>query len=285
MSAIARFISGFLAFTFLIGCGNNDSDKNNGGNDSTIVTVKDTGKLDELKEFKYDMVISNIPIPFDILMTLNKSGANYNRSILNTPSSVSRYSQNNVKAANLGIFGGDLAYVITFAQYSEVGSFLQSTKKLADELGIPIAFDQQALANFNKYKDNKDSLAKIVFSSYSAVDKTLKSNERLGLASLVVTGGWIEGLYTTTKTLGNTPKSDANKALYEKIYAQHTHLEKLIALLGEFSSGDKFYADMIRDMNILKALYDSVKVKEDMSQEEVVAITTKIGEIRNNLVK
>jgi hypothetical protein len=275
-----------IAFIFALGllissCGSSESDKDkNMGNDTTAIK-QDTGKLNELTEFKYDMVISNIPIPFDILITLNKSGVNYNRSVLNDPGNLKKYSQNDIKAVNLGIFGGDLAYVITFEQFSEVGGFLKSTKKLADDLGIPIAFDQHALSNYDKYKGNKDSLERIVFNSYSAVDKTLKSNERIGLASLVVTGGWIEGLYTSTKTFNNAAKSEKNKALYDKILNQKLHLDKLVGLLQEFSAGDKFFADLISDLNSLKAVYDGLSSKTELTQADVEAISKKAEEIRN----
>jgi hypothetical protein len=281
MSKLSCILGISLSVLVFASCGGGDTDPDTHTNDTGSTAPPDTGNVSELTEFKYDMVISNIPIPFDILITLNKSGVNYNRSILNDPGNLNKYTQNNIKAVNLGIYGGDLAYVITFEQFSEVGGFLKSTKKLADDLGIPIAFDQRALANYDKYKNNKDSLERIVFNSYSAVDKTLKSNERIGLASLVVTGGWIEGLYTSTKTLNNGPKSDKNKALYEKIMNQRVHLDKLVGLLQEFSAGDKFYADLIADLNALKAVYEAFPSKTEMSQADLEAVSKKIDEIRN----
>jgi hypothetical protein len=284
MSKLSLLTGLSLSLLLLTSCGGDKDQANNNTTDSNTVTPPDTGKVNELTEFKYDMVISNIPIPFDILITLNKSGVNYNRSVLSDPANLKKYTQNNIKAVNLGIYGGDLAYVITFEQFSEVGGFLKSTKKLADDLGIPIAFDQRALSNYDKYKDNKDSLERIVFNSYSAVDKTLKSNERIGLASLVVTGGWIEGLYTSTKTLNNAPKSEKNKALYDKILNQKVHLDKLIGLLQEFSAGDKFYADLITDLNSLKAVYDGLPSKTELTQADVELISKKTDEIRNKYV-
>ncbi len=270
------------AALFMSACGSG-TDKNNSNGNDTLAVKNDTGKVNELTEFKYDMVISNIPIPFDILSSLTKSGVNYNKSILNAPANVNKYSQSDLKAVNLGIYGGDLAYVISFEQYSEVSQYLNSTKKLADALGIPIAFDQRALTNYNKYKDNKDSLSKIIFNSYNEVDKTLKSNERIGLASLVVTGGWIEGLYTTTKTLGSAERNEKTNALYKKIFEQRTHLVKLTGLLQEFSSNDTFFAFLIADLNSLKTIYDGLGTKTDLSPEDVATIAKKVDEIRTRL--
>lgn len=244
-------------------------------------TVKSTA--DELTQFKYDLTISNIPIPFDILGSLTKSGASFKTDLLNKPSNVSRYSQNNIKAVNLGIFGADMAYVISFEQYQELASYLKSTKKLADDLGIPIAFDQRALTSYEKFKDNKDTLEKLVFDSYAEVDKTLKSNERIGLASLVVTGGWLEGLHTSISTLNGAPKDDANKSLYNKIWEQRVHLGQIIDLLSQFKS-EAFYANLITDLEGIRALYDGLANKNDVSLEEVASIGKKVEELRTKMI-
>jgi hypothetical protein len=273
------------AAILLASCGGEHSTNNNPEtNDTNNITTKtDTGKLDELKEFKYDLVISNIPIPFDILSTLNKTGVAYNKALLNSPASSSKYSQNNSKAINLGIFGADMAYNISFEQYTEVSSYLKSTKKLADDLGIPIAFDQQALAKYAQFKNNKDSLEKIIFASYNEVDKTLKSNERIGLATLVVTGGWIEGLYATCKTIGTTAKDEKNKMLFDKIAEQRYHLNQLIGLLAEFNS-DAFFTSLIADLNDLKTAFDAFANKVTTTEAEVKMITEKVDALRTKIV-
>ena len=285
MSKISRIIGFSFAgmALFFSSCGSSGTDKvTDTGNDTgTTKKTNDTGKVDEFKEFKYDLVISNVPIPFDILGTLYKGGPKYRGDVMNNPSSVNKYSKNDVKAVNLGIYGGDMAYLVTYEQYADMNNYLKSAKKLADDLGIPIAFDQKTLASYTKFKDNKDSLERIIFNSYSEVDKTLKSNERIGLASLVVTGGWIEGLYATTKTLGNAAKDEHNKAIFSKLLEQRTHLQSLVDLLSEFSKDDKFYADMITDLNGLKTLFEG---KTELTPQDVEAIGKKAEELRNKLV-
>ena len=244
-------------------------------------TVQNTAN--ELTKFKYDLVIANIPIPFDILMSLDGSGLKYNKDILNPVSSLSKYSQNNSKALNLGIYGGDLAYCITHDQFNEVAPYLKSAKTLADDLGIPLAFDQLALAKFNRFNTNRDSLEQIIFASYDEVDKTLKSNNRIGLASLVITGGWIEGLYTTTKTLGKAVKDDKTTTIYAKIWQQKNSLDELINLLEQFNA-EAAFASLFNEMNALKSIYDNLKVKTEVNADEVQSISKKVEEIRSKIV-
>lgn len=265
----------------LFGCGGKSDSNENTNNTVNFDTVKNTA--DEQVQFKYDLTISNIPIPFDILSELPQTGADFKRGALNDAALADKYNQNNQKAINLGIYGADVAYVITFEQYMDVAAYLKAAKKLADDLSIPIAFDQRALTTYEQYKTNKDSLEKLVFDSYAEIDKTLKSNERIGLATLVVVGGWIEGLYTSVRTLGDVPRDDANKLLYTKIWEQKHHLEQLISLLGEFKS-DAFFTGLISDLQGVKSVYDNLAVKGEVSQQEVRQIGEKISSLRNKYV-
>jgi len=268
----------------LSSCGSGKNDQQTTAPDAAISTAsKDTGKIDGLTQFKYDKLISNIPIPFDILRTHAEVPLTYNSSVLNPTSNLPFYSSNTSKALNLGIYGSDLAYSITYEKFEDMGSYLKCAKKLADDLGIPLAFDQRALATYKKFGTNKDSLEKIVFASYSEVDKTLKSNERIGLASLVVTGGWLEGLYTTLKTLGSTPKTDKSKTLYNKIWEQKNHLDMIINLLGQFKD-DPAFASILQEFSNIKSVYDGLSVKSEISETEVAILSQKVEGVRNKIV-
>ena len=269
----------------LSSCGSGKNDQQNTAADatSTSSTKKDTGKIDGLTQFKYDKLIGNIPIPFDILRFHLEVPLTYNASVLNPTSNLPFYSSNSSKSLNLGIYGADLAYNITYEKFDDMGNYLKCAKKLADDLGIPLAFDQRALATYNKFGTNKDSLEKVVFASYSEVDKTLKSNERIGLASLVVSGSWVEGLYTTLKTLGSTPKTEKSKVLYAKIWEQKNHLDMILNLLGQFKD-DAAFTSLMQEFNGIKSVYDGLSVKTEINEAEVTTLTQKVEEVRNKIV-
>ena len=280
------FIFSIAVISFFTSCGNGSNDQPPVATDSTPATTSsasDTGKVDDLTQFKYDKLISNVPIPFDILRVHAEVPLPYNSASVNPISNLSYYSSTYSKALNLGIYGGDLAYSITYEKFEDMGSYLKCVKKLADDLGIPLAFNQQALGTYKKFGTNKDSLEAIVFSSYSEVDKTLKSNERIGLASLVVTGGWLEGLFATLTTLGTTPRSDKSMRLYKKIWEQKNHLNMIIELLSQFKE-DANYSPLIVDLNGIKSVYDGLSVKTDINETEVAALTKKVGEVRAKII-
>ena len=77
-------ISGLFVL-FLSSCGNGDNDRQNNNTDTTSATssANDTGKLDDLTQFKYDKLISNVPIPFDILRVHSEVPLTYTAEAVN----------------------------------------------------------------------------------------------------------------------------------------------------------------------------------------------------------
>lgn len=273
----------FISFVLFSSCGNNDQQTTSTETTTATSGKKDTGKVDDLTQFKYDKLISNVPIPFDILRMHAEVPLSYTSAAVNPVSNLHYYSSSSQKALNLGIYGGDLAYSITYEKFDDMGSYLKCAKKLADDLGIPLAFDQSALSTYKKFGTNKDSLEKIVFNSYSEVDKTLKSNERIGLASLVVTGGWLEGLYATLKTLGSQAKNDKTKNLYKKIWEQKNHLDMIIGLLGQFKE-EITYVNLVVDLQSVKSIYDNLSVKSEISETEMASLNEKVSLVRSKII-
>jgi uncharacterized protein YfkK (UPF0435 family) len=115
------------------------------------------------------------------------------------------------------------------------------------------------------------------------VDKTLKSNERIGLASLVVTGGWLEGLYATLKTLGTTPKNEKSQGINKKIWEQKNHLNMIINLLEQFKD-DRSFAPIVQDLKSIKSIYDGLSAKSMISETEMAALAQKVGEVRGKII-
>lgn len=274
------FLFGFFAATFSISsCGGG---KEEVSQEATTPPL-DSSEVNELTQFKYDKLISNVPIPFDILRSHSDVPLTFVAEAVNPPSNLPFYSSSHSKALNLGIYGGDLAYCITYEKFEDMGKYLKCAKKLADDLGIPLAFDQRALTSYKNFNTNKDSLEKLVFASYSEVDATLKSNERIGLAALVVTGGWLEGLHTTLKTLGKTERNDKTKGLYKKVWEQKNHVEMIIGLLEEFKE-EITYVNLVMDLHGIKSVYDNLSVKTDINEAEIQVLGQKVEEIRNKIV-
>lgn len=255
-----------------------------GGESSTADPVQVENDLSSTTEEKYDYVISNIPIPFEILDRLFKSGVSFKKELTNPVENASKYLQNNSKALNLGIYGADLTYTICFEKFNELNPYLKNSKKLADDLGIPLAFNNETLEKYESYRTNKDSLRNAVYESYNEVDRTLKSNERISLAALVVTGGWVEGLYIASSTATDTTLApEAQNELYAIVRRQSFHLDNIINLLNEFKS-DAYFQQLITELQEIQGLYTSMK-KSDIRKEDIVLLQARVAMLRAKIIE
>ncbi|MCW3070667.1 MAG: hypothetical protein JWO44_557 [Bacteroidetes bacterium] len=264
----------------LLSCNSDNSTKDTLPVADTLTVVKDSGQ--QVLSAKVEMVISDIPFPFEILENLHDSHISFDQKVMNPVSNTARYNQYNSKALNLGIYGADLAYVVTYEQFQQIGAYVKNAKKLADELNIPFAFNQDMMDKYNKFKDNKDSLTQVVYNSYNEVDKSLKGDDRVGIAALVVTGSWLEGLYLSTRTFVNTDKTADNAGLYRTIGGQKQSLGIVIRLLDEYKQ-DAYIASLIEDLKGITSLYDKVTSNAVMNERQLIFINQKVEKLRNKI--
>ena len=130
------------------------------------------------------------------------------------------------------------------------------------------------------HADRQDSMQRMMYHSYSKIDSTLQSNERFGLAVLVVTGGWIESLYLTTQELGNAPKQESNKLLYDMLNEQQTHTDDIASMLAMFPD-DSLFQDLHHDITEYKKMSSPAA---EYTPEELAKVTAQLAAIRAKLV-
>lgn len=273
-----------LSFVLLVGaCSNDATTTKNGVFTSPDSLTSTENKSSTESTGKYEMVISDIPFPFEILDNLYSKKIPFNEKSMNEVANVENCNLYNSKAMNLGIYGADLAYAVTYEEFKSIGASIKVTKRLAEELNIPYAFDQAVMDKYSMYKDNKDSLTKIVYDSYYQVDKHLKNDERVGMAALVVTGSWLEGLYISTKTFIDAPKNEDNSSLYKVIYEQKQSLKIVIKLLEEYKK-DAYVSKVIEELNGITSEYNNISSDVTMNEKQLIALHAKIESFRAKVV-
>lgn len=218
-----------------------------------IDTVDHNAMNDSVRQ-RIKQFVSTIPVPFDILNKLSNSKLVFNGDILSNTAQAGQIIDPNLQALNLGIYGADMALLITQSRLADSGPYLKSVRILADAIVVPNAFDETTMKRFDNNRNNQDSLQKLVFSSYMRADTTLISNDRLALASLVLSGGWLESLYLTATMIDSTEKDDKNSTLYEIMEEQRLYMEQLTGLLQLFPD-DSACSQLARDMNALATIY------------------------------
>lgn len=270
-------------------------------------TKKDEQSSDEFKQAEESLkdqikdVVYNIPSPSEIPYLLQTTGAEFNQSLLNDRKKVDQYLSRSEKAAlNLGAYAADIGYLSSYEKTQEAIDYLNSAKKLADNLNIN-SFDPEVLKRFESNISNRDSLATLLDGAVKKTDKYLKDDARNKLAALLVTGSFVEGLSISTGLIRSYPKnllkeSDRNAVLtplIQVILNQEKSVNELSNMLSTVDQAEPV-ATIQADLTALKASYRALNIQEQiknnrsdlvLSDKNLVEITKIIDKMRKEIVE
>lgn len=258
-----------LCLLLLSSCGTPDSKTTNPED-----MQEDTAKVVSSGVLNIGGELFSIPSPLQTAMLIQKSGSQYDKSILNTKENMNQYATDFSKALNLGIYGADLGYVTMYNKTQDAISYLAAVKKLSDELGLSGAFDTHTMERFNKNISNKDSMMVLVGLAYRAGDAFLKNNKRNDISGLILAGGWIESLNFAIAV----NRSKENEDVKRRIADQKQAVNSIVKLLGQFEAQTE-YTSLVGELKELAKIYDSLEFKYvyEMPETDVAAKTTTIN--------
>lgn len=296
-----RFLIGFVGFlTFSIiitGCGSSDKPE-----DNQDEIISDTTQV-QAEESNTQKVFYSIPSPLQLAKLLQKSGAAYNKEILSSPDKASNFVSSNSKALNLGVFGADLSYSAIFSESQQTMNYLKSSRKLAEELGITSSFTNDMMKRMETNVSVKDSILPLISEVFLNSDEALKENAQSNISTLVLAGGFIEGLYLATKVSQTIKK---NQDIVTRVAELKGALSNLILMLSTEEKDAEIVA-LTKDLNEIKEIYNQMEVtssdisvkadstknkmtiggkaKYNLTGEQLEKISTKIEALRNKIIK
>lgn len=258
-------------------CNNSNENKNNLKEDDLDISIDTTGNYEHSKKVK--KIFYNVPSPIEMTNIMQKAGAEFNPKILNKIDNVDGYILVNKMALNLGVYGADLSYTRIFDQIQMSVNILSSIRKLSDGLGIPQDKGSFAVNRIEENLNNRDSLLQIISDTYASADLYLKENDRGATAALIVTGGWVEGLYIATNIVGDS--TDYNKEILNRIGEQKFSVNNLVELLKIYKDEDEDIKRCFPKILDLKSTFDKVKIEYTKgevltdSKKKLTTITSK----------
>jgi hypothetical protein len=293
----------FTLFALLFGSTflfNSCASDEGGDTPEEVTVVESNTEEQDARDDKDKKIIYSIPSPVEMASLLQKSGVEFDGSILNDHKNANKYATAKSQALNLGIYGGDLRYTSMFDQDQASLYYVAAAKKLSKELGVEDALDDNILNRLHQNSENRDSLLTLVSESYRMLNLYLKENDREEISALVVAGGWVEGLYIACKHY--TP---GNEQLAKRIAEQKYVLSDLLSLLSTYEEKE-ILSDIIADLNALMGSYETVELKKGKTEtstddngimviggsssysitpEDVATISAKIESIRANYIQ
>jgi hypothetical protein len=279
---------------------------NNNGTKEGEVVNNDSAASGENIKTTAKKVFYSVPSPVELAALISKSGSKYDKNLLSDINNVSKYTTNESKALNLGVYAADLSYTSAFDQTQETMFYLQCSKKLADDLGVSNAFNKSTIERIETNINVKDSLMQIISDAYFETDSYLQENERPNISALVISGGWIEGLYLAAKL---SQKNPDNKEVVGRVLDQKMSLENLLGLLSTYPE-DEAINSIVTKLKELQEIFNSLPSapqtgktevvtnsetnvtsigsdvqKPSISKEQLSTLTAKIEKIRTDIIK
>ncbi|MBP5502990.1 MAG: hypothetical protein J6Y24_09415 [Bacteroidales bacterium] len=258
------------------------SESCSGGGTTTNTQNIDTA--DAISTTAYDeakFIFYSLPSPVETALILEQLGIKYNDEYLSPASNVSRYNTQTSQALNLGIYSADLSFCALYEQNQAAIDYLAAVKKLSEQLGIVGFFNDSTIQKIQDNMNNKNKIVSIVSDCYTRSTNFLEEDERNEIASTVLVGGWVEGLYLSLKMLETLPPEDNN--IDDIVKNQKFTLDDMIGLLKEFSKNDGI-AYLFKQMQQLKTIYDKVGTAK-VDRKVYAQLTEKITEIRNEYIQ
>ncbi|OFX77507.1 MAG: hypothetical protein A2X12_10725 [Bacteroidetes bacterium GWE2_29_8] len=246
-----------LLLILVFGC-NSDNQTNESENFDQI--AEKSKKVQVAKE-EVVRLLKSFPSPLEITSLIKQSGAGYDEDILNNVNKVSSYNTSFNKALNLGIYGADLGYVNIYEKSFSAMKYLEVVKSLADDLKVGHFFDFNTLKRLASNNKNIDSLIYISTSSFEKMNNYLSDQNRGNVSTLILVGGWLEGLYISTQMV----KKTNNKDLIERIGEQKVALNDIYILLAIYKNEPNF-AKLVSHFEDLKETYKNINITYEYAE-------------------
>lgn len=270
--------------------------------DSLTVPGANAAVYEDIKQA--EKIFYTLPSPLESAMLIKSAGALFNDDLLNPVENTNKYNTNKSMALNLGIYTCDLSFASLYDQTQLIINYMNAAKKMADGLGILDAIEQADIDKLEENIHNTDVIMDIVSQTYLNSNSYLEDNGQPAVAAMVLTGGWLEGLYISTQLI-DLKDFNGNK-LVGRIIDQKLSVNILIDLL-ESSKGHPAIDELITQVKKVKVIFDKITIKTspvrpeydqatnvtvlksevqaDLTPEVFKELSSAVSEIRSNLIK
>lgn len=233
--------------------------------------------LDDISTAK--KIFYSLPSPLETAVLIKSAGADYDETLLNPMENANNYTTNKSMALNLGIYTTDMSFASLFDQAQTTINYMNSAKKMADGLGILDAIDDNTVQRLEENINNREVIMDIISETFMSSSSYLKENERAAIATVVLVGGWIEGLYIATQLIDENNLE--NNELVQRVYEQKLSFDILQKLLEQHKE-DSDIQDLTTQLEGLKIVFSQISIKSSEvvpEKNETTNVTTLKSEL------
>lgn len=277
-------ISFFLCLFSIVSCKSGSNGKNtlDSTNDESLI---DSGIIKKGVIQKLDYAIVNLKSSDDFIKNLSKQANLYDEQELNSVKKISEYESSKAKALNVGAYGADLNYIIHFNQIPVSFKYLLCAKQLSDQIGVAMAFDKEAVTKFNGNVDQKDTLINIVSSAYDVIKKYLRNGDQFLVASLVMSGSWVENMHLTLNAIEKCSEEQDKKRIYLGLASQKEYVTNLIDLLQILNEPkDTMIIQLVNGLSNINIELTKVVADSTTNSPKIIELKNSVSNLRSFVV-
>ncbi len=170
-----------------------------------------------------------------------------------------------------------------FNQSQRMVDYLNTLKGMTQRLGIIKVLDEDVLAKLERSDLSRQEALNVISEVYMNTNQYLTENNRRNVATMVMAGAWVEGLYLALNLL-NPDK--LNSDIVERIVAQKLSLATLMNIIDGMNANDsdKDLTYIHSRLEIISQLYDGVSIQSNGRISAMTDADTKTTTIKANKV-
>ena len=235
---------------------------------------------------RLDYLIDNLVLSDEMIGLLAEADKSlFDENLLNSPENVKYYNTSRMRAVNMGVYGAELNYLIHFSQSQFSMKYVVASKQIADQIGVAMAFDQDAVREYQSNVESNDSLITVIFGVYDNARRMLKNEEQFMLSSLVIVGSWVENMYITTKLFKRIQSTSLKSKIVTKILEQKDYLSQVVEAVELLDEGDNvFVTEMLQSLNEINKVYSGFGDRL-LSEKDIHDLEIEIEKVRTQIIK
>lgn len=241
--------------------------------------VEDT-REDDLNKSR--TILYTLPAPIEMASIIKETGVRFDDQLLAPLSKSDKYSTNLKMALNLGIYATDMSVSGMFSQSQRMVDYLNTLKTLTQKLGIVKVLDEDVVAKLERSDMSRQDALGVISEVYMNTNQYLAENNRRNIATVVMTGAWVEGLYLALNLIDpDKLNADIVGRLVAQKLAMATMLNIIDGMNADGSDNDLTY--LRSKMDEIEVIFNAVELQKTGRVSAITDADTRTTTIKANM--
>ncbi|MEE1346572.1 MAG: hypothetical protein U0K36_01660 [Bacteroidales bacterium] len=236
---------------------------------------------DDLNKSK--TIMYTLPAPVEMASIIKETGVRFDDQLLANISQANHYTTNLKLALNLGIYATDMSLSGMFNQSQRMVDYLNTLREMTQRLGIINIMDDEVIAKLENSELTRQGALNVISEVYMKTNQNLTENNRRNVATIVMAGGWVEGLYLALNII-NADRLNAD--IVSRIVSQKLTIATMLNII-ETQNPDGTDEDLQYVKGKIDEISDAFAIVNVEKEGRVSAITdpeTRTTTIKANMV-